>query len=95
MAAMSRSTVEKQVCSECGNPRLVRDYNRAALVCSECGFVVEERICDPGPEWRNFGDGWTKNRSRTGPPRAETIHDYGLSTERATQTKWERVLVHA
>lgn len=81
MAAMSRRAVEKQVCSECGNSRLVRDYNRAALVCSECGFVVEERISDPGPEWRNFGDGRAKNRSRTGPPRAETVHDYGLSTE--------------
>jgi len=80
MAAMSRRTVEKQVCSECGNPRLVRDYNRAALVCSECGFVVEERIGDPGPEWRNFGDGRT-NRNRAGPPLSETIHDHGLSTE--------------
>jgi len=67
-------------CTQCGSPKLVRDYGRAAIVCSECGFVVEERIGDPGPEWRNFGDG-AKNRSRVGPPLAETIHDYGLSTE--------------
>lgn len=67
-------------CPQCGSPKLVRDYGRAALVCSECGFVVEERIGDPGPEWRNFGNGRT-NRSRAGPPLAETIHDYGLSTE--------------
>jgi transcription initiation factor TFIIB len=41
-------------CPECGSRQLVHDYERAELVCNECGLVVDEDFIDMGPEWRAF-----------------------------------------
>ncbi len=57
-----------EVCPECGSPRIVRDYKRGELVCQDCGYVIEERYIDSGPEWRAFDSEQREKRSRVGAP---------------------------
>jgi transcription initiation factor TFIIB len=73
--------LEKQkACPECGSTKLLRDYERAELVCASCGFVIHDRIMDMGPEWRAFDQEQRDKRGRVGAPMTYTIHDKGLST---------------
>jgi transcription initiation factor TFIIB len=73
--------VEKQnKCPGCGGTKLVRDYERAELVCASCGLVIYDKIMDVGPEWRAFDQEQRDKRGRVGAPMTYTIHDKGLST---------------
>ena len=74
------STQKVRVCPECGEPKLMRDYEAAEIVCMSCGFVIDEKIADSRPEWRAFDDDQKAKRSRVGSPLTYTIHDKGLST---------------
>ncbi len=67
-------------CPECMSTRLVRDYELAEVVCTNCGYVIDERIADRGPEWRGFNEEQRKRRARIGAPTTHVIHDKGLST---------------
>ncbi|MFP4654480.1 MAG: transcription initiation factor IIB [Methanohalobium sp.] len=67
-------------CPECGSRNLEQDYERAELVCSECGLVIDTDLVDEGPEWRAFDHDQRMKRSRVGAPMTYTIHDKGLST---------------
>ncbi|HIH98279.1 MAG TPA: transcription initiation factor IIB [Thermoplasmata archaeon] len=82
---MVRRTKEKveevTKCPECGSTRLTRDYDRAELICENCGLVIDEAFIDEGPEWRAFDSEQREKRARTGAPTTPTIHDKGLSTE--------------
>ena len=69
-----------QRCSECGGTRLMRDYESAEVVCMDCGFVLDMKLTDQGPEWRAFDTEQREKRARTGAPVTFTIHDKGLST---------------
>jgi len=68
------------VCPECGGRTLVRDTERAELVCQHCGLVIDDDFIDRGPEWRAFDHEQRTKRSRVGAPMTFTIHDKGLST---------------
>ncbi len=57
-----------EVCPECGSPRIIRDYKRGELVCQDCGYVIEDRYIDAGPEWRAFDSEQKEKRSRVGAP---------------------------
>ncbi|MCL7414439.1 MAG: transcription initiation factor IIB [ANME-2 cluster archaeon] len=70
----------KVECPECSSRNLVQDYERAELVCNECGLVVDSEFIDQGPEWRAFDHDQRMKRSRVGAPMTYTIHDKGLST---------------
>lgn len=70
----------KSACPECGGVKLVRDYDRAELVCATCGYVIHDKIMDMGPEWRAFDQEQRERRGRAGAPMTFTIHDKGLST---------------
>jgi transcription initiation factor TFIIB len=70
----------ESVCPECGSRQLVHDYERAELVCQNCGLVIDEDFIDHGPEWRAFDNEQREKRSRTGSPMTYTMHDKGLST---------------
>jgi len=76
---MERTEKQKK-CPECGSVKLVRDYERAELVCAECGFIIHDKIMDMGPEWRAFDQEQRERRGRVGAPMTFTIHDKGLST---------------
>jgi transcription initiation factor TFIIB len=67
-------------CPECGSKSLTRDYERAEIICNECGLVIMDNIVDTGPEWRAFDHEQVLKRSRTGAPMTYMIHDKGLST---------------
>lgn len=71
---------KRKKCPECGSPKFVRVYERAELVCAECGFIVHDKIMDMGPEWRAFDQEQRDRRGRVGAPMTFTIHDKGLST---------------
>lgn len=75
----SQTNTEWQ-CSECGGNRFIRDYETGESVCIECGYVIEEKIEDRGPEWRAFNNEQKEKRIRVGAPLTFTIHDKGLST---------------
>ena len=70
----------RKKCSGCGSAKLVRDYERAELVCTQCGLVNSSKIMDMGPEWRAFDQEQRERRGRVGAPMTLTIHDKGLST---------------
>src|SRR2546427_7165253 len=67
-------------CPECRGDHLVRDYERAEIVCEDCGLVLADMIIDEGPEWRAFDSEQRESRERAGPPSTIMAHDKGLST---------------
>jgi len=67
-------------CPECTGEHLVRDYERAEIVCNDCGLVLDDMIIDEGPEWRAFDSEQRESRERAGPPSTIMAHDKGLST---------------
>jgi transcription initiation factor TFIIB len=67
-------------CPECGESKLVKDYQRAELICINCGLVIRSKMMDMGPEWRAFDSEQREKRVRAGSPMTYTIHDKGLST---------------
>ena len=69
-----------RTCPECGSSNLIRDYDIAEIVCIDCGYVIDEKIANTGPEWRAFDDEQIAKRTRVGAPITYTIHDKGLST---------------
>ncbi len=73
-------TYMNQKCPECGGNRFIKDYETAEVVCISCGYVVEDKLEDTGPEWRAFDDEQREKRIRVGAPFTFTIHDKGLST---------------
>ena len=66
-------------CRICGSSSWDADEIRGETVCSDCGYVAEENMIDPGAEWVNHSDG--NDRSRVGAPSTLTLSDKGLSTE--------------
>lgn len=71
-------TVTHDSCKRCGKGRKVTDVQSGEIVCSNCGYVISERIEDSGPEHRNFMDG--QDQSRTGAGTSLSRHDRGLAT---------------
>jgi len=69
----------KQSCSRCGKKALITDAETGEIFCGGCGFVLSERLENPGPERRSF-QGDQINRERTGVGTSLAIHDKGLST---------------
>jgi transcription initiation factor TFIIB len=68
-------------CPECGNARLTRDYEKGELICSNCGYIVDENIADAGPEWRAFDAEQREKRARGGAPIKFMRPNKGLVTE--------------
>lgn len=77
---MERKVEYIEICPECNSRSLTKDYERAEIVCNDCGLVIDEKIMDMGPEWRAFDYEQRVKRSRVGAPMTYTIHDKGLST---------------
>lgn len=68
-------------CPECSSEHLVRDYQRAEVLCEKCGLVLNDSLIDRGPEWRAFNFFERAKRERTGPPSTVLSHDKGLTTQ--------------
>ncbi len=67
-------------CPECGSINLFWNKDKGEIICRDCGLVVEDKMIDPGQEWREFEEGSEKFR-RTGAPMTYTQYDQGLGTE--------------
>jgi transcription initiation factor TFIIB len=68
-------------CPRCGKASLVEDEGSGELICSNCGFVLKEKIEEEGPEWRNSPrEEGGEDKSRTGMPTSIASHDMGLAT---------------
>ncbi len=67
-------------CPRCGKGPMIVDTNGGELFCSNCGFVVKEKIEEVGPEWRAFSKEEKDDRSRGGIPTSIAMHDMGLAT---------------
>jgi transcription initiation factor TFIIB len=67
-------------CPECNSSDFTKDYQRAEVICKNCGLVVREEIADHGPEWRAYDKEQRDRKARSGPPVKYTMHDKGLST---------------
>jgi transcription initiation factor TFIIB len=60
---------------------LLRDTEKAEIVCGNCGFVITTQLTDRGPEWRAFTPKEYKQKVRVGTPQTYMLHDKGLSTK--------------
>src|SRR5947209_13220107 len=67
-------------CARCGKDTMVSDGSTGERFCGGCGFVINERIEDSGPERRSFSKEEHEHRTRTGGPSSLAIHDMGLAT---------------
>ena len=67
-------------CPRCGKGPMVMDDAAGELFCSNCGYVIKEKIAEIGPEWRAFSPEEKNNRAHTGSPSSLAMHDMGLST---------------
>jgi transcription initiation factor TFIIB len=59
---------------------MVLDSQSGELICSNCGYVMKEKIEDTGPEWSSSSKDGGKDESRAGLPTSIASHDMGLST---------------
>lgn len=73
-------------CENCFQAEFIHDPHRGELICAHCGLVREERMIDPGKEWRSFA-GEPETRCRVGAPLTELIPDRGLSTKIGRATR--------
>jgi len=74
---MTQQLQNKEKCPRCGKNNLVTDAESGELFCAKCGFVIDEKIWDSGPE-RMFSD--NTNKTRTGDRTSLARYDRGLST---------------
>lgn len=79
--------LQRWVCPQCGSKKIVEDKRSGEIYCSECGFVLVQRMLDEQKEWREFGDEESEKRNRVGSPLSTAIYDYGLSTTLETGIK--------
>ncbi len=68
-------------CTECKSKRIVRDYEKGELLCSNCGLIIVENIHDMGPEWRAFDSEQKEKKARGGAPLKFMRPNKGLVTE--------------
>ncbi|MGB9719079.1 MAG: transcription initiation factor IIB [Candidatus Anstonellales archaeon] len=81
MKAKEKVKKEVTVCPECASTKLIRDYEKGELICTNCGLIIEESIHDLGPEWRAFDSEQRKKRARAGAPTTLMRPNKGLATE--------------
>ena len=68
-------------CPECAGINLFVNRERGEVICKDCGLVIEEKMVDFDQEWREFDEGDSESRRRTGAPMTYTQYDQGLGTE--------------
>jgi transcription initiation factor TFIIB len=68
-------------CPECGSTNIIINREKGEITCRDCGLVVEDKMIDPGQDWRDFEDSGGESKSRAGAPMTYTQYDRGLGTE--------------
>ncbi|MGI9567657.1 MAG: transcription initiation factor IIB [Nitrosopumilus sp.] len=67
-------------CARCGKNSLLTDEVTGEQFCEKCGFVINEKSQESGPEWRSFQRDGGSDPARAGAPSSLLMHDMGLST---------------
>jgi transcription initiation factor TFIIB len=67
-------------CPGCHSYERIFDPRRGEIICEHCGLILQEKIINPGAEWRAFDSKQREKRTRVGAPMTNTIHDKGLTT---------------
>lgn len=74
--------VQEQMCPECGSTNIIKDWERAELVCSNCGLVLMESIIDNNhSDKRAYTAEERKQREHRGAPLSPMLSNYGLTTK--------------
>ncbi|MGQ9469407.1 MAG: transcription initiation factor IIB [Nitrososphaerales archaeon] len=73
-------------CPMCGK-LLIGDYDKGELICSSCGFVIEDYNEYRGPEWKAIDLEEKQKKVRVGAPQTFLLHDLGLTTEIGSETE--------
>jgi len=68
-----------KVCPECGGTRFIKDKETGELVCTKCGYVMEDNL-DMSKEWRTFDSDEFGDKARTGSPSKYSKVNQGVST---------------
>ncbi|MFH0977716.1 MAG: TFIIB-type zinc ribbon-containing protein [Candidatus Woesearchaeota archaeon] len=55
-------------CPECGVTNPLWNKEKGEIICRSCGLVIDEKLVDFGPEWREFEDSDDGQKSRVGAP---------------------------
>jgi transcription initiation factor TFIIB len=53
-------------CRECNSTNIEYDSKHGDIYCNDCGLILEERMIDQGPEWREFNTDSDKIRATQG-----------------------------
>jgi transcription initiation factor TFIIB len=73
---------EVEICPECGSNTIIRDYERAELVCSACGLVLQVSMIDTSQADKRAYTSEERNaREHTGAPLSSMLPNYGLTTK--------------
>ena len=73
---------EVELCPECGSNDIIRDYERAELVCSACGLVLQASMIDNSQTDKRAYTSEERNaREHTGAPLSSMLPNYGLTTK--------------
>jgi len=67
-------------CARCGKNSILSDEVTGEQFCGKCGYVIDGKTQESGPEWRSFQKDGGADPARTGAPSSLMIHDMGLST---------------
>ena len=67
-------------CARCGKNSILSDEVTGEQFCGKCGYVIDGKSQESGPEWRSFQKDGGADPARTGAPSSLMIHDMGLST---------------
>lgn len=67
-------------CPRCAKGPMVLDSSGGEMFCSNCGYVVKDKLAEVGPEWRAFSAEEKNDRAHTGLPSSLAMHDMGLAT---------------
>lgn len=67
-------------CPRCGKGPVAIDRESGEFYCTNCGFVIKEKVEEVGPEWRSFSLEEREERERAGAPTSVASHDMGLAT---------------
>jgi len=66
---------------ECGSTDIIKDYNRAEIICRNCGLVISDHLIDYRKDRRSFSSEERNQREHTGSPLTNLLPDMGLSTK--------------
>jgi transcription initiation factor TFIIB len=86
---------EAEICPECGSNTIIRDYERAEMVCSACGLVLQASLIDNSQnDKRAYSYDERNAREHTGAPLSSMLPNYGLTTKidrRRTTNRFNRI----